>query len=60
MVKVKITQVKSIINRPHTQKATMKALRLGKINSSTIHVANPALIGMIKTISHLVKVEEVQ
>jgi large subunit ribosomal protein L30 len=57
--KIKITQVRSTIGRPQDQKDTMEALGLGKIRRSVEHVANPALLGMVKKISHLVKVEEV-
>ena len=58
MVKMKLTQVKSTINRPARQKATIKALGLGKINRSVVHNATPQIIGMVKKVSHLVKVEE--
>lgn len=60
MVKVKVTQVKSTIDRPKRQKATIQALGLGKINRSRVHTANPAIMGMIKAVSHLLKVEEVE
>jgi large subunit ribosomal protein L30 len=59
MIKVKVTQLKSGIDRPKDQKATLHALGLGRINKSRTFEANPALIGMIKKVSHLVKVEEV-
>jgi len=59
MVKIKITQVKSLIDRTKRDKATMKALGLGKINRSVIKEANPAILGMAQAISHLVKIEEV-
>ena len=58
MVKIRITQVKSTINRPRRQKATIEALGLGKINRTVVHTANPQIIGMVKHVSHLVKVEE--
>jgi len=58
-MKVRVTQVKSLISRPQRQKDTIKALGLGKINKSIVHNVNPQVLGMIKTISHLVKVEEV-
>ncbi|EOZ99781.1 LSU ribosomal protein L30p (L7e) [Indibacter alkaliphilus LW1] len=58
MAKVKITQVKSIIKRPKDQKATITALGLGKINR-TVEVENtPQIAGMIRKVSHLLKVEE--
>jgi len=57
--KLKITQVKSAIGRLENQKLTIKALGLGKINRTVIHDASPSIRGMIRTVIHLVKVEEV-
>ena len=57
MGKVKITQVKSIIDRSQRQKATIKALGLRKINHTVEHEATPQIIGMINKVAHLVKVE---
>lgn len=59
MAKIKITQLRSIIDRPKDQKDTIKALGLGKINR-TVEVENtPQISGMVRKVSHLVKVEEV-
>jgi large subunit ribosomal protein L30 len=58
MGKVKITQTKSTIDRPKDQKATITALGLGKINKSKIVENTPQIAGMVKKVSHLVKVEE--
>lgn len=57
--KAKITQVKSTINRPKDQKATIQALGLGKINRSVEKEVTPQILGMIKKVSHLIRVEEV-
>lgn len=57
--KIKITQVKSIIDRPKRQKDTMKALGLRKMNQSVVHNATPQIMGMVGKINHLVVVEEV-
>lgn len=59
MGKVRITQVKSGIDRPKRQKDTLKALGLGKIRRTAEHEASPQILGMIKKVDHLVKVEEV-
>lgn len=59
MAELKVTLRKSIIGRPQNQKDTVKALGLGKINSSVVKTANEAIKGMINTVSHLVDVEEV-
>jgi large subunit ribosomal protein L30 len=58
MAKIKVTQIKSTIKRPKDQKATIIALGLGKINRSVEIENNPAIAGMVKKVSHLVKVEE--
>ncbi len=58
MAKIKITQIKSLIDRPKKQKATMEALGLRKINQSVIHESTPQILGMIDKIQHLVTVEE--
>jgi len=59
MSKVKVTQTRSMIDRPETQKRTLKALGLGKINRSKEIELNPSLEGMIRTVQHLVKVEAI-
>lgn len=59
MNKVRITQVKSVIDRPKDQKATMVALGLRKINHSVEHESTPQIEGMIKKVEHLLKVERV-
>ncbi len=58
MAKIKITQVKSVIDRPKKQKDTIKALGLKKMNQSVVREATPQVLGMVEKISHLVTVEE--
>lgn len=58
MAKVRITQVKSVIDRPQRQKDTMVALGLTKMNKSVEKEVSPAVMGMIKKVEHLLKVEE--
>lgn len=58
MAQIKITQVRSTIKRPQRQKDTIQALGLGKINKTVVHTATPQIIGMVKAVSHLIKVEE--
>jgi large subunit ribosomal protein L30 len=60
MAKVKVTQVRSKIGRPERQKRTLHALGLGRINRSIEHEVNPQILGMIRTVSHLVTIEEVK
>jgi large subunit ribosomal protein L30 len=59
MAKVKITQVKSTIDRPAVQKRTIKALGLGKLNRSVEKELNPAMQGMINSVRHLLVVENI-
>jgi large subunit ribosomal protein L30 len=56
---LKITLVKSTIGAIPKHRKTVKALGLNKINSSAEHQDNAAVRGMIKQVSHLVKVEEI-
>jgi len=58
MAKVKITQVKSLIDRPRRQKDTIKALGLKKMNDSVVKEVTPQIQGMINKVAHLVEVEE--
>ncbi len=58
MAKIKITQIRSLIKRPSDQKATIKALGLGKINKTVEKEKTPQVLGMIKKVSHLVSVSE--
>jgi len=57
MAKIRVTQVKSVIDRNKSQKATMKALGLRKMNHSVEHEANPQVLGMVAKVQHLVEVE---
>lgn len=57
MAKLQITQIKSRINAPKVQKRTLDALGLRKMNHTVEHEDTPSIRGMVKTVSHLVKVE---
>jgi large subunit ribosomal protein L30 len=59
MNKLKITQVRSIIDRSKKQKLTIEALGLGRPNYSNVLPDNPQTRGMLEVVKHLVKVEEV-
>jgi large subunit ribosomal protein L30 len=60
MKKIKVTLVKSPIDRPERQKLTLQALGLNKTNSSREMEATPQILGMVHKVTHLVKVEEVK
>ena len=57
--KIKITLVKSPIGYKEKAKKTIEALGLRKINQTVEHTANDSIMGMIKFVNYLVKVEEV-
>lgn len=59
MAKVKLTQIRSTIDRPKNQKLTMEALGLRRMNRSVVKEVTPQLQGMIRVVAHLIKVEEV-
>ena len=60
MAKIRVTQVKSKIRRPQNQKRTLEALGLRKIDQVVEHEATPSILGMIKTVNHLISVEEIK
>ncbi|PQJ10005.1 50S ribosomal protein L30 [Flavipsychrobacter stenotrophus] len=60
MSKIKITQVRSGIDRMARQKRTLVALGLKKMFYSVEVEATPQILGMVKAVHHLVKVEEVK
>ena len=60
MGKLKITQVKSQINRTQVQKRTLEALGLTKIGKVVEHDASPSIVGMVNKVKHLISVEEVK
>lgn len=57
--KIKVTQIKSIIGTLDAQKKTIRALGLRKINRSVIHEDTPCVRGMVNTVKHLVKIEDI-
>lgn len=59
MAKIRITQIRSKIGSNKSQKATIEALGIKRMNHSVEHDATPAILGMVNKVSHLVKVEEI-
>ena len=59
MAKLRIKWVKSAIGYSQDQKDTIRALGLRKLQQTVEHEDQPAIRGMVKKVSHLVKVEEV-
>ena len=58
-MKLKVTQVRSVIDRPKRQKETVRRLGLHRINDSVVKEDRPEIRGMIAKVQHLVRVEEV-
>ena len=59
MAKVKFTPKRSLIGRPETQRKTVRALGLRKINSVVELPDNPAIRGQLHKVEHLIQVEEI-
>ena len=59
-MKIKVTQIKSGIDHSERQKLTLQALGLNKMNASKEVEATPQILGMVKKVNHLIKVEEVK
>jgi large subunit ribosomal protein L30 len=56
---IRVTLVKSTIGYTQDQRRTAQALGLNKVNASRVHKATPQIQGMVRKISHLLRVEEV-
>jgi large subunit ribosomal protein L30 len=56
-IKLRVKQVRSGINRPENQKVVLKGLGLTRMNKVVILNDTPAIRGMIRKVSHLVRVE---
>lgn len=56
--KLKLTQIKSAIGYRQRTKDTIRSLGFTKMNQSILKEDNPAIRGMIKSVSHLLRVEE--
>jgi large subunit ribosomal protein L30 len=59
MKKIKVTQIKSAIDRPERQKLTLQALGIKKLHVARELEATPQILGMIRKVDHLVRVEEI-
>lgn len=57
--KLKVTQVKSTISHIARNRATVRALGLHGIGSTSVVTDNPATRGMVRAVRFLVTVEEI-
>lgn len=58
MKKIKITQVRSAVDRSIRQKRSLEALGIRKMHQTVEHEATPQILGIVDSIKHLVEVEE--
>jgi len=59
MKKIKITQVKSAIDRSERQKRSLQALGLRKMHQTVEHNPTPQILGIVESVRHLITVEEI-
>ncbi len=59
MKKIKVTQVRSAIDRPERQKRSLQALGLRKMHQTVEHTGTPQILGIVEKVKHLVQVEEI-
>jgi large subunit ribosomal protein L30 len=59
MAQLKVTQVRSAIGRKKNQRETLRSLGLKRINDTVVQEDRPEIRGMVATVPHLVRVEEV-
>ncbi|MCR8846727.1 50S ribosomal protein L30 [Paenibacillus sp. SC116] len=60
MAKLQITLVRSLIGRPETHRKTVNTLGLRKLNQTVVQNDSPAIRGMVKQVTHLVEVKEIE
>ena len=58
--KLRITQYRSAISRRQNQKDTIRSLGIRKLHQTVEHDDTPAIRGMIETVKHLIRVDEVE
>ena len=58
MAQIQVKLVRSAIDRPERQKRTVRSLGLNKLNSTATHESNPSILGMVKSVQHLLQVTE--
>lgn len=57
MAQIKVTQTSSLIDRPRRQHLIMESLGIRGIGKSKVHETSPSIMGMVRKVMHLVKVE---
>lgn len=59
MAKLKLTQVRSAMDKGRKQRGTIRALGLKRLGHSVVHDDKPEIRGMVRAVEHLLKVEEI-
>jgi large subunit ribosomal protein L30 len=59
MGKLRVTQVRSALDKGAKQRGTIRALGIRRLGGAAVHEDNPEIRGMIRAVAHLVRVEEV-
>lgn len=57
---IKVRQVKSAIGRTSNQRDTLRSLGLKRIGDEVVKEDRPEIRGMVRAVTHLVAVEEVE
>lgn len=60
VARVRVTQVRSALDRGARQRATIRALGLKRLGQTVEHADKPEIRGMIRAVQHLVEVEEIE
>ena len=60
MARLKVTQTRSKIGGTHPQRETLRTLGLKRVHDVVVKEDRPEIRGMVKTVTHLVSVEEVE
>jgi large subunit ribosomal protein L30 len=58
--RLKVTQTRSLIGRPPDQRATVRGLGLKRLGDVVVREDRPEIRGMLRKVSHLIRVEEVK
>ena len=59
MAKLKVTQVRSAVDKGKKQRGTIRALGLKRVGHTVTHEDKPEIRGMVRAVEHLIEIEEV-
>ncbi len=59
-IRLKVTQTRSGIGGTHGQRETLRSLGLKRLHDVVVKEDRPEIRGMVRTVAHLVAVEEVE